>query len=46
MEGDLETLDASDAKTLLDKLREALIAAEKALKQADADVVSARTAVA
>ena len=43
---DLETLDASDAKIVLDKLREALIAAEKALKTADADVVKARNAVA
>lgn len=43
---DLEALDASDAKTLLDKLREALTATEKAMKTADADVVAARAAVA
>jgi len=42
---DLEALDASDAKTLLDKLREALAAAEKAAKAAEADVGAARTAV-
>lgn len=43
---DLDTLDASDTKTLLDKLREALATAEKAVKAAEADVGAARTAVA
>jgi chromosome segregation protein len=43
---DLDALDASDAKIRLDALREALAAAEKALKVTDADVVAARAAVA
>ncbi|QEL23247.1 AAA family ATPase [Bosea sp. F3-2] len=43
---DLEALDASDAKALLDKLREALAAAEKAAKAAEADVSTARSTVA
>lgn len=43
---DLEALDASDAKTLLDRLREALATAEKAAKKAEADVGAAREAVA
>lgn len=43
---ELDVLDSSDAKTLLDRLREALVAAEEAMKAAEADVGKARAAVA
>ncbi|CAM5190998.1 Chromosome partition protein Smc OS=Bosea thiooxidans OX=53254 GN=smc PE=3 SV=1 [Bosea thiooxidans] len=42
---ELEILDSSNAKTLLDRLREALATAEKAMKAAEADVGKARAAV-
>ncbi|CAH1654614.1 Chromosome partition protein Smc [Hyphomicrobiales bacterium] len=42
---ELEALDASDAKTLLDRLREALALAEKAMKAAEAEAGAARAAV-
>ncbi|UZF92518.1 chromosome segregation SMC family protein [Bosea sp. NBC_00550] len=43
---ELEILDSSDAKTMLDRLREALAAAEKTVQSAESEVAAARSAVA